>query len=174
MSLDRAGIRAAARETLGVARLLPGQAAAVSAITSGRDTLALLPTGGGKSAIYQLAGVEIDGPTVVVSPLIALQQDQLASLAALDLPGAALNSTVPAATAGRPSTRSPTARSSSSSWRRSSSRRPTCSTGSGPGARRSSSWTRPTASPRGGTTSGPSTAVSARWPTRSDGRRSSR
>src|SRR5829696_9790471 len=85
VALDRRAVRAAARETLGHRRLLPGQAEAVAAITAGRDTLALLPTGGGKSAIYQLAGVSIDGPSVVVSPLIALQQDQLASLEELDL-----------------------------------------------------------------------------------------
>ncbi len=91
----RAEIRRAAREALGHERLLPGQAEAVAAVASGRDTLALLPTGGGKSAIYQLAGLEIDGPTIVVSPLIALQQDQLRALDALDLPAAALSSAVP-------------------------------------------------------------------------------
>src|SRR3954454_5782939 len=94
--LDRRAVRAAARETLGHRTLLPGQAEAVTAITSGRDTLALLPTGGGKSAIYQLAGVSIDGPSVVVSPLIALQQDQLASLTELGLSAAVVNSTRPA------------------------------------------------------------------------------
>jgi ATP-dependent DNA helicase RecQ len=76
--------------------LLPGQADAVRAVGEGRDTLAVLPTGGGKSAIYQLAGLGIDGPTVVVSPLLALQHDQLAALTELGLPAAALNSTVPA------------------------------------------------------------------------------
>src|SRR3954462_1099905 len=95
-SLDRAAIRAAARKTLGHRTLLPGQAEAIEAITSGRDTLALLPTGGGKSTIYQLAGVSIDGPTVVVSPLIALQLDQLDGLRELELPSAAINSTIPA------------------------------------------------------------------------------
>ena len=93
VALDRPAVRAAARKTLGHRVLLPGQAEAVQAITAGRDTLALLPTGGGKSAVYQLAGVTIDGPTVVVSPLIALQQDQLASLEALGLTAAAINST---------------------------------------------------------------------------------
>src|SRR3954470_17981178 len=97
MSLDRRAILAAARETLGHRTLLPGQAEAIAAVVEGRDTLALLPTGGGKSAVYQLAGVSIDGPTVVVSPLIALQQDQLAGLQELDLPAALLNSTIPAA-----------------------------------------------------------------------------
>jgi ATP-dependent DNA helicase RecQ len=97
VALDRPAIRAAARETLGHRTLRPGQAEAVAAITGGRDTLAILPTGGGKSAIYQLAGVSIDGPTLVVSPLIALQHDQLASLAELGLSAAALNSTMPSA-----------------------------------------------------------------------------
>ncbi len=88
-------ILAAHVETLGHRTLLPGQADAIAAVVDGRDTLVLLPTGGGKSAVYQLAGVSIDGPTVVVSPLIALQQDQLAGLQELDLPAAALDSTVP-------------------------------------------------------------------------------
>src|SRR5215218_1082222 len=96
VALDRPAIRAAARETLGHRALLPGQAEAVQAITGGRDTLALLPTGGGKSAVYQLAGVTIDGPTLIVSPLIALQQDQLASLDAVGLTAGVINSTRPA------------------------------------------------------------------------------
>ena len=48
----------------------------------GADVLVVMPTGSGKSAVYQLAGLLLDGPTVVVSPLIALQRDQLAGLAA--------------------------------------------------------------------------------------------
>ena len=67
-----------ARERLGFARLRPGQLRAVEALAGGRDVLAVLPTGGGKSAIYELAGLLRTGPTVVVSPLIALQDDQLA------------------------------------------------------------------------------------------------
>ena len=55
--------------------------------------LAVLPTGGGKSAIYELAGLLRGGPTVVVSPLIALQDDQLAHLRAAGLPATVLNST---------------------------------------------------------------------------------
>ena len=58
----------------------------------GRDVLAVLPTGGGKSAIYELAGLLRTGPTVVVSPLIALQDDQLAHLRAAGLPAIVLNS----------------------------------------------------------------------------------
>jgi ATP-dependent DNA helicase RecQ len=66
-----------ARERLGHDELRPGQLEAVQAAVSGRDTLCVMSTGSGKSAIYQLAGFLIDGPTVVVSPLIALQQDQM-------------------------------------------------------------------------------------------------
>src|SRR4051812_8613677 len=95
MALDRRAILAAARETLGHRTLLPGQADAIAAVIAGRDTLALLPTGGGKSAIYQLAGVERSGPTIVVSPLLALQRDQFGRLDDHELGGgAALNSTL--------------------------------------------------------------------------------
>ena len=54
--------------------------------------LAVLPTGGGKSAIYELGGLLRAGPTVIVSPLIALQADQLAHLRAAGLPAIVLNS----------------------------------------------------------------------------------
>ena len=69
-----------ARERLGFEQLRPGQFRAVEALAGGRDVLAVLPTGGGKSAIYELAGMLREGPAVVVSPLIALQADQLESL----------------------------------------------------------------------------------------------
>jgi ATP-dependent DNA helicase RecQ len=52
----------------------------MKALLKGRDSLVVLPTGGGKSAVYQVSGAVLDGPTVVVSPLLALQQDQLAGL----------------------------------------------------------------------------------------------
>jgi ATP-dependent DNA helicase RecQ len=81
-----------ARERLGYARLRPGQLPAVEALAGGRDVLAVLPTGGGKSAIYELAGLLRTGPTVVISPLIALQDDQLAHLRAAGLPAIVLNS----------------------------------------------------------------------------------
>jgi ATP-dependent DNA helicase RecQ len=60
--------------------LRPAQAEAITAVLSGRDTFGIMPTGSGKSAIYQVAGALLDGPTVVVSPLIALQADQVAGL----------------------------------------------------------------------------------------------
>src|SRR3954466_7789488 len=66
-----------ARERFGFAALRPGQREGVEAVVSGRDALCVMSTGSGKSAIYQLAGLIIDGPTIVVSPLIALQRDQV-------------------------------------------------------------------------------------------------
>jgi ATP-dependent DNA helicase RecQ len=81
-----------AQDRLGFARLRAGQERAVGAAVAGRDVLAVLPTGGGKSAIYELAGLLRGGPTVVVSPLIALQDDQLAHLRAAGLPATMLNS----------------------------------------------------------------------------------
>jgi ATP-dependent DNA helicase RecQ len=85
-------IRELARDRLGFEQLRPGQEQAVAAAAAGRDVLAVMPTGGGKSAIYELAGLLRSGPTVVVSPLIALQDDQLAHLRAAGLPATVLNS----------------------------------------------------------------------------------
>jgi ATP-dependent DNA helicase RecQ len=92
---------ATAREVLGYP-LRPSQRSAIAAVASGRDTLAVLPTGSGKSAIYQVAGLLRGGLTVVVSPLIALQRDQARSLSARRRPDGralavvALNSTLSA------------------------------------------------------------------------------
>jgi ATP-dependent DNA helicase RecQ len=63
-------------------RLRASQRSALESIAAGRDTLAVLPTGSGKSAIYQVGGLALGGLTVVVSPLIALQRDQHQALAA--------------------------------------------------------------------------------------------
>ena len=56
--------------------LRPGQEEAIETVLNGQDTLVVMPTGSGKSAIYQIPALLLDGPTVVVSPLIALQKDQ--------------------------------------------------------------------------------------------------
>ena len=73
-------IAALARERLGYDVLRPGQAESVQAVLDGQDTLAVLATGTGKTAIYQLAGLALGGVTIVVSPLVALQRDQLRAL----------------------------------------------------------------------------------------------
>jgi ATP-dependent DNA helicase RecQ len=91
-------IERVARDVFGFSELRPGQREAVEAIVSGRDTLAVMSTGYGKSAIYQIAAMLIPGPTVVVSPLIALQRDQIEDLERQDAGGAAgVNSTIPLA-----------------------------------------------------------------------------
>ena len=67
---------AALAEKSGFAELRAGQQEAVSAVLDGQDLLAVMPTGHGKSAIFQIAARALDGVTVVVTPLIALQWDQ--------------------------------------------------------------------------------------------------
>src|SRR5215475_12104714 len=81
-----------ARARFGFTGLRPGQLRAIAGAAAGRDVLAVLPTGGGKSAIYELAGLLRDGPTIVVSPLIALQDDQLAHLRGAGLSAIVFNS----------------------------------------------------------------------------------
>jgi ATP-dependent DNA helicase RecQ len=77
-----------AEETFGWTKLRPEQLTAMEPLTEGRDVLAVLPTGAGKSAIYQVPALLLDGPTVVVSPLIALQRDQREGLAGTEAPDA--------------------------------------------------------------------------------------
>lgn len=60
---------------------LPGQREALEAVLARRDVVAVLPTGGGKTLVYQLAGTLLEGTTVVATPLIALMQDQVRRLA---------------------------------------------------------------------------------------------
>ena len=81
---------AIARERFGYRELRDGQREAIEFVLADRDTLAVMPTGAGKSAIYQIPAVALPGPTVVVSPLIALQKDQAETLSAQDAGGAAV------------------------------------------------------------------------------------
>ena len=74
----------------------PLQARVIAAIEEGRDVLAVLPTGAGKSVCFQIPALRRSGPTVVVSPLISLMQDQVAAARARGLAAATLNSTLPA------------------------------------------------------------------------------
>nr|WP_227464599.1 RecQ family ATP-dependent DNA helicase [Nocardioides lijunqiniae] len=74
----------AARAAFGHDHLLPAQTETVRALLDGRDVLLVSPTGWGKSLTYQLAGLLLEGPTVVVSPLLALQQDQVDALEGSD------------------------------------------------------------------------------------------
>ena len=87
-------IRRLARERLGFEQLRPGQLKAITAAAAGRNVVAVLPTGAGKSAIYELAGLLRSGPTMVVSPLIALEDDQLAHLRDAGLSATVVNSKI--------------------------------------------------------------------------------
>lgn len=73
-----------------------GQEQAVDAVLDGFDTLVVLPTGTGKSLIYQVAALHRPGVTVVVSPLIALMKDQVDKLESLEIPATFINSTLTA------------------------------------------------------------------------------
>ncbi|AZG15640.1 RecQ family ATP-dependent DNA helicase [Cupriavidus pauculus] len=81
-------------DRFGVTRLRPGQADVLRSVLDGRDTIAVMPTGSGKSLCFQLPALVSDGLTVVVSPLIALMQDQATKLGNLELAPAVLNSAV--------------------------------------------------------------------------------
>jgi ATP-dependent DNA helicase RecQ len=82
------------RRTFGLDRLRSGQREVIEAVLEGRDTLAIMPTGAGKSLCYQLPALHLDGLTVVVSPLIALMKDQVDKLHELGLDAVEVNSTV--------------------------------------------------------------------------------
>src|SRR5690242_14143852 len=74
------GMLAIARENFGYESFRPGQEQAIRALLAKKDTLVVMPTGSGKSAIYQIAGLMLKGSVLVISPLIALQKDQVDSI----------------------------------------------------------------------------------------------
>jgi ATP-dependent DNA helicase RecQ len=80
------------RATFGFEGFRPGQGEIVAAVLNGRDVLAVMPTGSGKSLCYQLPALLRGGLTIVVSPLIALMRNQVAQLCGYGIPAAALNS----------------------------------------------------------------------------------
>jgi ATP-dependent DNA helicase RecQ len=88
-----ARLEQAAASTFGWSQLRPEQLEAMEQVMSGHDVLAVLPTGAGKSAIYQVPALLLDGPTLVVSPLLALQRDQMEGIGGSRAPEAvAVNS----------------------------------------------------------------------------------
>ena len=85
-------MRRTLRETFGLAKLRPGQAEVIRSVLEGNNTLAIMPTGAGKSLCYQLPSLHLEGTTVVVSPLISLMKDQVDKLEDAGLEAAQLNS----------------------------------------------------------------------------------
>ncbi len=90
-------LRRALKEAFGFSAFRPGQEAVIRAVLAGRDALAVLPTGGGKSLLYQLPARVLGGTTLVVSPLIALMKDQVDALEEAGLRATFLNSSLDAA-----------------------------------------------------------------------------
>ncbi|HEY0336381.1 MAG TPA: ATP-dependent DNA helicase RecQ [Burkholderiales bacterium] len=82
------------RETFGYTRLRAGQGEVIASVLQGKDTLAVMPTGAGKSLCYQLPALHLPGTTVVVSPLIALMKDQVDKLDQAGVSALEMNSTL--------------------------------------------------------------------------------
>lgn len=82
------------RDVFGLNQLRPGQAEVIRSVLEGKNTLAIMPTGAGKSLCYQLPALHIPGTTVVVSPLISLMKDQVDKLEGAGLGASQLNSSL--------------------------------------------------------------------------------
>jgi ATP-dependent DNA helicase RecQ len=87
-------LRRTLRRTFGFRSLREGQEEVIRSVVEGRDTLAIMPTGAGKSLCYQLPGTQLPGTTVVVSPLLSLMKDQVDKLRELGIDAAQVNSTL--------------------------------------------------------------------------------
>ncbi|MEW5740185.1 MAG: ATP-dependent DNA helicase RecQ [Myxococcota bacterium] len=87
-------LTAGLKRHFGLETFRPGQREVIESVLSGRNTVVVMPTGAGKSLCYQLPALLLDGVTVVVSPLIALMQDQVDALTARGLSATFINSTL--------------------------------------------------------------------------------
>lgn len=92
--IDVRRMRRTLRDIFGIEHLRRGQRDVIRAILEGRDALALMPTGAGKSLCYQLPALYLSGMTIVISPLISLMRDQAEKLDRAGVAGLALNSTL--------------------------------------------------------------------------------
>lgn len=85
-------LHAKLKENFGFEKFRPNQEAIINCVLSGQDTLAIMPTGGGKSICFQLPALVLPGITIVISPLIALMKDQVDSLKANGIEACFINS----------------------------------------------------------------------------------
>jgi ATP-dependent DNA helicase RecQ len=92
--VDWSRLHREARRRFGIERFRPGQRELIEAVLAGRDAVGIMPTGGGKSLTYQLPALLLSKPVVVVSPLIALMQDQQDKLEQARIDAAKLDSTL--------------------------------------------------------------------------------
>ena len=92
---NEADLLATLRRYWGYGAFRPLQERVVSSLLGGHDSCVVMPTGGGKSLCYQLPAVMLGRTAIVISPLIALMQDQAAQLAQMGIPAAVLNSSLP-------------------------------------------------------------------------------
>jgi len=92
MALD---LTSSLRSHFGFDNFRQGQEEAIQSLLSGQHTLVVMPTGAGKSLIYELSALQLPGLTLIISPLIALMKDQVDSLARHNIPATFINSTLP-------------------------------------------------------------------------------
>src|SRR5918998_1421467 len=90
-------LRRSLRQTFGIEQLRSGQHDVITSVLDGNDTLAIMPTGAGKSLCYQLPALHLEGTTIIVSPLISLMKDQVDKLQEHGLEALQVNSALPAA-----------------------------------------------------------------------------
>ncbi len=91
---DARELEEALHEVFGIERLRPGQREVIESVLHGQDTLAIMPSGGGKSLCYQLPALKLSGTTLVVSPLISLMKDQAGKLDEAGVAAAEVNSSL--------------------------------------------------------------------------------
>lgn len=91
---DQNSLEESLHEIFGLAHLRPGQNEVIQSVLDGRNTLAIMPTGSGKSLCYQLPALNLPGTAIVVSPLISLMKDQAEKLEEVGVGAALVNSTL--------------------------------------------------------------------------------